>query len=310
MKGLVSICIPTYKQTFLLAQSLDSIYRQTYKDIEVLVSDDSPGFEVRDLVKSYEGKLPILYHQNPVPLGSPANWNAVLNRARGEYILLLHHDDKFADEHALATLITFLQNENADFAFGRNESIDLLAPKTAFVGSYFKRFYKSPTRLIVQNVLGAPSNVVFKKQALPRYDERFKWIVDIELYTRLFEEKKSFAYIDKTLIQTGRHEGQVTNECINNPNILVYENILYAIDHLQQLDNIQVFDFYWRLLRNTGVRQVEDLQKLGFDLNRIPRFIFIIIRYLKKSPEWAQKIGVGSKVLMTLSYFSHNIFKN
>jgi glycosyltransferase involved in cell wall biosynthesis len=46
MNPLISICIPAYKRTEFLQRLLDSIDIQTFKNFEVIVTDDSPGNDV------------------------------------------------------------------------------------------------------------------------------------------------------------------------------------------------------------------------------------------------------------------------
>jgi glycosyltransferase involved in cell wall biosynthesis len=305
MNPLVSICIPTYRQTFLLKENLESICVQTYQSIEVIISDDSPNDAVGKLVQSFQHRLPIQYFKNQLSLGSPANWNAVLKKAKGEFILLLHHDDQFSDKESLTNFLQpFLTKKSVDFVFGRNESIEKLSKGKAFSASYFARYYKDPSLLIPLNTLGAPSNVLIRNTMLELYDERFKWIVDIEYYTRLFKAGKGFAYIDKPLVKTGTHEGQVTNECINDPTILLLENITFAIENIPRLKSITVFDFYWRLLRNNSVRTIEDISSIGIEKNRIPFFIKKIVTIQGKTPAKLLEKGPVSKLLMAVTYLS------
>lgn len=49
MPPLISICIPAYKNTDYLSVLLQSVAVQTFRDFEVVVSDDSPTDEVETL---------------------------------------------------------------------------------------------------------------------------------------------------------------------------------------------------------------------------------------------------------------------
>ncbi|MDQ3100985.1 MAG: glycosyltransferase, partial [Bacteroidota bacterium] len=92
----VSICIPTYRQTAHLRKTLASIAEQTFKDVEVIITDDSPDDAVEQLVAEFAAALPRLqYARNSAPLGPPANWDHAISMARGEYIKIMHHDDRF-----------------------------------------------------------------------------------------------------------------------------------------------------------------------------------------------------------------------
>lgn len=305
MNPLVSICIPTYRQTHLLKQNLDSILRQTYRQLEVLVSDDSPQDEVQELVKEYAGRLPLSYVRNRPSLGSPANWNAVLSRANGDFVLLLHHDDQFSKKDSLQKLLTpLLTNASIDFSFGRNESIDAIAGTKPFSAAHFNRYYNHPSLLLLANTLGAPSNVLLRRNAVGRYDERFKWIVDVYFYSTLFAQKKRFAYVDEHLVKTGRHEGQVTNECLNDSNVLLYENITYAVENIKKPKRLAVFDFYWRLLRNNGVRSAERLREAKINPAELPHFLLRVLAVQSKIPPAVLRSGPFSKLLMVLTFLS------
>lgn len=302
MSALVSICIPTYRQTFLLKENLDSICRQTFQNLEVIVSDDTPGDEVKDLVSLYQSGLPIQYFHHEPSLGSPANWNFVLKKAKGDYVILLHHDDQFAKDDALEKLLKPFQNNDVDFVFGRNETIDAQPKGTSFNKAYWSRVSQDPTLLTAANLIGAPSNVLIKKEALAFYDEKLKWIVDVEYYTRMIKAGKKMAFVNEHLVKTGRHEGQITNLCLEDKMIQVYENIYYAKKHIDKVRHVKVYDFYWRLLRNTGIRSIKDIEKAGVKPDDVPYFIKKIVAFQGRLPREFLQVGPVSKLLMTVSF--------
>ena len=51
----ISICIPAYQRTAFLKRLLDSIKIQTYSNYEVVITDDSPDFDVKELVEKVIG---------------------------------------------------------------------------------------------------------------------------------------------------------------------------------------------------------------------------------------------------------------
>ena len=100
-KPLVSICIPAYKNTSFLKRLLESVLTQSYPNIEVIISDDSPDDSVKKLAQSYQDKLTISYFKNIPSLGTPANWNYSMKQGKGDYIKLIHDDDWLATSDAL-----------------------------------------------------------------------------------------------------------------------------------------------------------------------------------------------------------------
>lgn len=307
MNSLVSICIPAYRQPELLGRCLNSVAAQTHKHSEVLITDDSPDEGVKIIVERFRHVLNITYVKNVTQLGSPANWNAALKMAKGEYVMLLHHDDAFAANDSLALFLhPFQKDPSIDFVFARNPSVEILSGGKAFNASFFEKFYRSPDLLLVGNFIGAPSNVMVKSSAVEPYHTRYKWIVDIEFYIRLFRNKKRLSYIDKKLIDIGVHEGQISNSVVNDNSILLYEYISYAAENGLNIRNLKLYDFYWRLLRNAGIRNPSQLESTsGVPLAEVPAFIKSMVGFQKKIPVSVLRKGLGSKMLMFIGYIRH-----
>ncbi len=99
---LVSIVIPAYNPRFF-DQALLSALAQTYENVEIIVCDDSPGDEIRDIVASFkEPAHPVRYLKNPQRLGLQGNLLRCVEEARGEFIKVLCDDDRlFAPSIAL-----------------------------------------------------------------------------------------------------------------------------------------------------------------------------------------------------------------
>ena len=77
----ISICIPAYQNKKFLERLLKSISIQTFKDFEVVVSDDSPTNELENICRSYSDTFKIHYYRNAIPLGTPGNWNFAISKA-------------------------------------------------------------------------------------------------------------------------------------------------------------------------------------------------------------------------------------
>jgi glycosyltransferase involved in cell wall biosynthesis len=87
---LVSIVVPTYQRTHLLRKTLESVVSQSIGEIEILVGDDdTQGREVVDAVADER----ITYVRNSPRLGAAANFTALFDRARGQFIAPINDDD-------------------------------------------------------------------------------------------------------------------------------------------------------------------------------------------------------------------------
>jgi glycosyltransferase involved in cell wall biosynthesis len=87
----VSICIPSYKATHF-KECLTSAIAQTYKNIEIIVSDDCPNDDIKCICEQFNGQ--VRYIRNPNPGGSGRNnINHLCAISRGEYLKFLFDDD-------------------------------------------------------------------------------------------------------------------------------------------------------------------------------------------------------------------------
>src|SRR5687768_7063529 len=97
----ISVCVPAYKHAQYLERLFDSLVSQTFRDFEVVVTDDSPDTSVINLVERFSAKLNINYHKNTRALGTPENWNQAMKLATGEWVKLMHDDDWFDSDDSL-----------------------------------------------------------------------------------------------------------------------------------------------------------------------------------------------------------------
>jgi glycosyltransferase domain-containing protein len=95
MESLVSIGIPCYNRPIELRRALESVVRQTYSNLEIIVSDNgSPDPEVERVVRSFMGQYPhIRYFKHEENKGPTFNFTFVLQQAQGEYFMWLGDDD-------------------------------------------------------------------------------------------------------------------------------------------------------------------------------------------------------------------------
>lgn len=304
---LISICIPAYKRVTYLKRLLDSIAIQIFTDFEVVINDDSPDDSVEKLVDVYRKKFLIVYYHNQVAKGTPANWNAAINRASGQWIKLMHDDDWFNHPDSL-DIFAEETKKGRKFIFSAyaNSVDNNSAPVEKHVRhSWKQKIIMEPMTLLAYNVVGPPSVTLVHKSVHQEYDERMKWRVDMDFYVRILLQEQDYNYIDKVLINVGISETQVTNYCFQNPMVELPEGYLllqkYGADRLK---NIWVYDAWWRLLRNMHIKNSKQL--LQFEPKPWPAVIVKMVSHLNKVPSFLLKQGAFSKTAMLFSYLSNS----
>ncbi len=284
----VSVCIPAYKQPEYLERCVDSVLMQNFKDYELIITDDTPGNEVANLIDKKYASKNIQYHHNQKPLGTPANWNAAISKANGEYIKLLHHDDFFTQPHSLKTFMEGMQqNKQAEFGFC-STLIWVLKQNIKWVHrprkSQLKRLAHDPVFLYFKNIIGAPSTTLYKNDSAFTYDERMKWLVDIDFYIHWLMQKKQFVFIPEALVCTmSGGDGQVTQEVIQNRNIQLKEHLILLEKlpkyYLKQDNMLKYVD---DLLFHFGVKNLEELTQIYKPEREMTLFLEKVFAQLKQ----------------------------
>lgn len=120
---LVSVIIPTYNRPEYLKQAIASAVKQTYQNIEIIVSDNCSPENPQALVASFgDSRIRFWRHQQNV--GMIANQQHGFKMARGKYVASLHDDDIW-NEDFLAKLVPPLEaNSELILAFSDQYIID------------------------------------------------------------------------------------------------------------------------------------------------------------------------------------------
>jgi glycosyltransferase involved in cell wall biosynthesis len=94
---VVSIGMPVYNGARYLEQALQSILNQTFRNFELIISDNASTDATESICRRYaEVDDRIRYYRNERNLGAAANYNRVIHLARGRYFRHAAHDDVLA----------------------------------------------------------------------------------------------------------------------------------------------------------------------------------------------------------------------
>ena len=308
----ISICVPAYKRTDYIKRLLDSVATQTYKNFEVIITDDSPDSDIHKLCDSYTHLFELRYVKNPLNLNTPENWNEAVRHARHEWIKIMHDDDWFAMPDSLLFFAQSIDsNPQAHFIFSAYANVFDHSNRIQhmYLSAFWKQLLKgNPEILISENIIGPPSVTLYKKNHL-LYDCEMKYVVDIDFYTRYLEETQ-WHYINKPLIHVGISQAQVTKYTFGVAEVQLKESLMMLQKKSETiLNNVVVFDGWWRLMRNFKIKQPDDIQKIGFSAI-IPPLLAKLILFQSKIPSGLLSVGLFSKLMMSCCYLKIAAFKS
>ncbi len=125
MSGLkVSILIPTYNQPQFIVQAVKSALAQDYKNLEVVVNDDSANDETEELLSIFSSDNRFIYYKTVVNIGRVANYRKLLYEyATGDWVVMLDGDDYYIQSNYISKAVVFISENPALVLVGAGHNI-------------------------------------------------------------------------------------------------------------------------------------------------------------------------------------------
>ena len=112
-KNLVSVVIPAYNKPEYTNKTIESVIAQTHRPIEIILSDDNSPNSLKALIDEKRAKcdsgLEIKYYRQKENLNYYWNFQFVLSKAIGKYMVMLDHDDWLIDKHFFSDSIKTIE---------------------------------------------------------------------------------------------------------------------------------------------------------------------------------------------------------
>ena len=98
--------LPVYNGVEYLRETLESVRAQTFKDWELIISDNGSTDGTMEIIQEYAAADErIQYRVHPKNVGAHRNYNSIVPHATGQYFKWLAHDDLMAETMAMAKKI-------------------------------------------------------------------------------------------------------------------------------------------------------------------------------------------------------------
>lgn len=123
-RPLVSILIPTHNRPDLLLLAVQSAQAQSYRDIEIIVSDNSNDTRSETLIRGLAEQDPRIRYLRQSGGGYMENWLNALHAARGEFVNYLMDDDLFRPQKVERFVAHFLADPRISIVTSFRELID------------------------------------------------------------------------------------------------------------------------------------------------------------------------------------------
>lgn len=238
----VSVVLPIYNAAPYLRECLDSIIKQTLKDIEIICVNDGSTDNSLDIIKEYAQKdIRIKYIDKP-NAGYGQTMNCGMDLATGEYIGIVEPDDFIKPEmyetlynKAKETKADVIKSDYYEYTNGKIKYRNITSANT-----YDKIInYKT-----AENKLGFSINPtgIFKKEFLQKYNIKFNETPgashqDIGFSILLSFYSSIFIYINQAFYMYRQDNINSSMQSYANPNIMIDE-YTFILENLVKNKNI------------------------------------------------------------------------
>ncbi len=174
----VSVIMTTYKHQHYIGQAIDSVIAQNFTDWELLIGDDSPTQETREVIQHYVKKYPkkiFARHHNPNKW-IVANNNFLLEQANpaSDYIAFLEWDDVWTTDYLSTKLTVFTTYPQTALVYNNLDIINSHSVVTK--QNYFAHMTKvlrnetlTPLEFLTGKYYHSYSTLMMKKEMLAQY---------------------------------------------------------------------------------------------------------------------------------------------
>lgn len=218
---LVSVVVLTYNSSKTIEDTLDSIYKQTYPNIELVISDDASKDNTREVcqewIDKFKGRFSnVFLSENTSNVGVTQNLANGVSLAHGEWIKPIAGDDLLKSECCSVFVDYVKKNPQTQIVFGDTTAFKDVNGKRIYIENKLKRDLVLFSKLSAKEQCsqlysnnGLPATCSFiSKELFCRYplDVKYRNIEDWPYWLKLTKNGIHLDYIDRVLALYRREE--------------------------------------------------------------------------------------------------------
>lgn len=191
----VSIVIPSYQHAAEIGSCLESIFKQTFKDYEVIVVNDGSTDNTLEAIEPYKSRVMLINQENR---GGNAARNRGFKEAKGDYLLFCDADIIMRPDCLEKMLAALKAHPEASFAYC----------SFRFGWKRFKLWPWSAEILRRLNYIHTTS--LIRREHFPGFDETIRKLQDWDLWLTMLEQHHVGTWIPEYLFTAIPHEGGIS----------------------------------------------------------------------------------------------------
>ncbi|BAQ61472.1 glycosyltransferase [Geminocystis sp. NIES-3708] len=202
----ISVIIPAFNAEKYLKDAIESVIKQNYQPLEIILIDDGSTDNTAKIAKSFQD-IQYIYQENSGPVIARNNGIKI---AKGEYIAFLDADDLWTDDHLELLVNCFKKDPYVEVAIGYVQCL-LLKEKNE-EKEYFEEF--SNSTINVNLGAGLYKKSVFEK--LGNFDPNLSSSEDVDWFLRIKEANINQIIVSESVLCYRIHDSNVSRDRKNS----------------------------------------------------------------------------------------------
>ncbi len=254
----LSVIVPAYNSLPYLTDTIESVLRQDFEDLEIIVVDDGSHDDSFAVAKAYmerDARVRAVFQENR---GVAEARNTALRLARGEFIAFLDGDDRWRPGKAARHIEHLRANPQLDVSFSWHGVIDAAGNDLGRRGRRLTGPF-TQDELLCENLVW-PGQPVVRRSAVERvgeFDPELPRHEDHDYVMRLAAlRERNIAGLPEVLSEYRRRPGQVTADWRS-----MHTGWLTFFGHMRRIDP----ELVQRVEREARARHYRYLAKLAWE---------------------------------------------
>lgn len=288
----ISIIIVVHNAAKTLKSAINSIFEQSYKNVEVVVIDGGSTDGTLEILKNNKAEN-LIWISEP-DKGIYDAMNKGIRICSGEWLYFLGADDQLYDKNVLENIFQNSNLSGVEFLYGNVKR------------SNNEEFYDGKfdyEKLLKKNI--SHQAIFYNKNIFEdngNYNTRYKTHADWDMNLRCFENKTvRIKYVEQVIARFAVGGASRNYDIPFLRESLMPRKIDFLKANKRTLDNLKSYDEWWRFIRNSGLRNENDFYDSGYN-GHIPAVILSMVQWQNKLPEFLLRNGLFSKLFMALNY--------
>lgn len=239
---LVSVIVSSFNSSEFIIETLESIFKQTWKEIELIITDDCSGDDTIEVCRLWAEKNRLRFINfeiltSKVNTGVSVNANRGLSVANGDWVKFIGADDTLKENCVEENMLFITSNPEVKVLFSRVDIYinnfcpdslirtsreDVSDPKGIMTSG--RSAYSQYRMLLMSDRLNYTPSVFLHRETLLSvggFDERFRILEDYPLWLNLTKNGHKLFFMDRVTVNYRQHSKAINNtgkDYLINPN--------------------------------------------------------------------------------------------